>query len=619
MDPRLLEYYQKELKFIRELGAEFGREYPALAPELGVEDLKRCPDPYVERLLEGFAFLAGRVHLQIDTEYPRLAQNILETTDPALLRPIPSMSIVQFQPDLADTNWVEGHTVERGSTVECPRVRGRQQRARFTTAHDVEVWPIEITDVQYLDRGSALPIVGDSTPAESRAAIRFELTSRAGVPWSKLPLDRLRLHLRGSEEIPARIYEQLIVDRLAIKVAGGSAGRPTWLGPEALVPVGFKDEESLLPSDVGFSGFRLLREFFALPERFFFVDVVGLADAVRTVDSETLEITVHFGKKEPHLEGMLRPDYFALHCTPAINLFEKLAHRVPVKETQREFHLVPQRDNASDFEVFSIESLDAYRKGAPNQPHRLLPVYSPLGRPEDCAGTYSVERTFTVEKEKRPSGAAQYVGSEIYLTLGKLDDDLDGEIHELEARILCTHRDLPELLKKAGDLPLSHDAPDKSIPVRMLRGPTSPCPAPLPGSLTWKLVNQLAVHRTNFEDLDRERGAVALREMLELYREPKNAKNARQVEGVRSIATEAVYRKLPGAGPVAFGRGLELSVTLEEAAFAGVGVVVIGAIIREIFSRSVTTNSFAETAIRTVERGEEVVRWPMSIGSRGIR
>ena len=91
MDPRLLRYYNLELQHLRESGAEFAQEFPKIAARLGMHGLE-VADPYVERLLEGVAFLAARVHLKLDAEFPRFTQALLETIYPHYLSPIPAMA-----------------------------------------------------------------------------------------------------------------------------------------------------------------------------------------------------------------------------------------------------------------------------------------------------------------------------------------------------------------------------------------------------------------------------------------------------------------------------------------------------------------------------------------------
>ena len=81
MDPRLLRYYNQELRYLREMGGEFAREFPKIAGRLGMEGME-VADPYVERLIEGCAFLAARVQLKQDAEFPQLAQRLIEMISP---------------------------------------------------------------------------------------------------------------------------------------------------------------------------------------------------------------------------------------------------------------------------------------------------------------------------------------------------------------------------------------------------------------------------------------------------------------------------------------------------------------------------------------------------------
>src|SRR5512134_4029355 len=114
MDPRLLRYYNQELQHLREMGAEFAQQFPKIAARLGVDGIE-VADPYVERLLEGAAFLAARVQLRLDAEFPRFTQRLLEIVYPNYLAPTPSMLIAQFQPDLGEANLAAGFKIRRGA------------------------------------------------------------------------------------------------------------------------------------------------------------------------------------------------------------------------------------------------------------------------------------------------------------------------------------------------------------------------------------------------------------------------------------------------------------------------------------------------------------------------
>src|SRR3954468_1346252 len=141
MDPDLLRLYNDELSHLREVGGEFARSFPKIASRLGMEDME-VPDPYVERLLEGFAFLAARVQLKLESEQPRLIAHLLEATYPNFLAPMPSMLVARFGVDPADPNLVRGYAVPRGSALASELARGQDTHCAFTTGHEVILWPV---------------------------------------------------------------------------------------------------------------------------------------------------------------------------------------------------------------------------------------------------------------------------------------------------------------------------------------------------------------------------------------------------------------------------------------------------------------------------------------------
>ncbi|HEY2250781.1 MAG TPA: type VI secretion system baseplate subunit TssF, partial [Planctomycetaceae bacterium] len=151
MDPRLLKYYNRELQHVREMGAEFAEEFPKIAGRLGLEQLE-CADPYVERLLEGFGFLAARVQLKLDSEFPRFSQHLLEMVYPDYLAPIPSMAVVQFALDPAAGALPDGFRLPRGSAIKSLVGPDDQTACEFRTAHDVTLWPVEVAQAEYLTR-----------------------------------------------------------------------------------------------------------------------------------------------------------------------------------------------------------------------------------------------------------------------------------------------------------------------------------------------------------------------------------------------------------------------------------------------------------------------------------
>ena len=174
MDPRLLEYYNRELQFMRDMGGEFAEEFPKIAGRLGLDGFE-CADPYVERLLEGFSFLAARVQLKIDAEFPRFTQHLLESVYPHYLAPTPSVAVVEFHPDPAEASLADGFRLPRGTVLQGGIAGSEQTSCEFRTAHEVTLWPLRVTEAEYFSHAGAArtldrPATGG---ADSVRACRF--------------------------------------------------------------------------------------------------------------------------------------------------------------------------------------------------------------------------------------------------------------------------------------------------------------------------------------------------------------------------------------------------------------------------------------------------------------
>src|SRR5262245_60535125 len=281
MDPRLLEYYNRELQFVREMGAEFAQQYPRIAARLGLDGIE-CADPYVERLLEGFAFLAARVQLKIDARHPEFTQHLLQMVYPHFLCPVPASAVAELSPDYKEDALQAGVHIPRGSTLRTQLNKGERTACEFRSAHDVTLWPIEVAEAKYFSGTGALSNLG-VTGGGARAGIRLRLRATGGVSIGSLDVDELTFFIKGTTDIASKIYEQVIADSVGVFVRGtgtGAAGR--LLPGSAIRPVGYEENESLLPSTHRtFEGYRLLQEYFAFPDRFLFFKVTGLREAVR--------------------------------------------------------------------------------------------------------------------------------------------------------------------------------------------------------------------------------------------------------------------------------------------------------------------------------------------------
>lgn len=620
MDPRLLQYYNRELQHVREMGAEFAREFPKVAGRLGIENLE-CADPYVERLLESFAFMAARIQLKLDAEFPRFTQHLFELVYPHYLAPLPSMMVVQMQPKLDDPSLADGGRVPRGSALRSVNVVGEETACEYRTAHDLTLWPLELTEARYFASTAALANLGIEQLNGVRAGVRLRFRCTVGS-CDELALDTLPLFLTGSGDVPKTLYEQFLASGRAVLVRpkGGSDWHVR-LPATAVRRYGFDPEQALLPfGRRSFDGYRLLQEYFAFPERYLFVELAGLGPALRRCGDAEFEVFVLFDRSVGWLEQALDQSHLALFCTPAVNLFPKTADRVHVDRALYEYHVLADRTRPLDFEVHSLTAVRGYAGDAKAQ-EEFLPLYAASDRLDH----HERHAYFTVRREprlissraRRQGARSSYVGSEVYVALvDSRERPMALGLRQLEFSTLCTNRDLPLHLTLgvgSSDFHLDVGAPVESV--RCLAGPTTPRQPAMLRTPAWALLSHLSLNYLSLVDEGSTEGARLIRDMLALYGDANDVVLQKQLEGIKAIDSAPIVRRLPAKGPITFGRGLEISITCEETAFEGTGAFLFGAVMEEFFSRYVSLNSFTETVLRSTER-REIMRWPARTGRR---
>lgn len=626
MDRRLLRYYDRELRHLRELGGEFAREFPKIAGRIALDEFA-CADPYVERLLEGFAFLTARVQVKLDAEFPRFTQNLLETIYPHFLCPTPSMLVAQFQPEYGEGSLAAGFKLPRGTQLRSVLGKDERTACLYRTGHEVLLWPLEVVEAKYHTRDLGTLSPPEGLPQGVKAAVRIRIRCAGEAPFEKLALEDLPVYLRGTGQMPARLYEQLLgrVKAVAVRSASGNTARNRWhrvREDEPVRRVGFTDDEALLPAAArSFQGYRLIHEYFAFPQRFLFVEFHGLGPALRATKDREADVVVFLSAEDRELENALEPATFALHCSPAINLFSKRADRIHITDRAWEFHLVPDRTRPLDYEVFRVLSVSGYGTGAEVQTE-FRPFYAATARDGDLGrgGAYfAVNRQPRAEsaKEQRVGRRSSYPGSEVFISLvDATSAPYRSDLKQLAVDTLCTNRDLPlQIPLGRGRTDFTMEASAPVVSVRCIAGPTPPRHTHPEGEFAWRLVNHLSLNYLSLADSDESQGAAGLRDLLRLYGDADDPQFQKQIEGIKSISARAISRQLPTLGPTAFARGLEITVTLDEDGFVGSGVFQLGAVLDHFFARYVSINSFTETIIRAQGRGE-VMRWPARIGRR---
>jgi len=622
MDARLLRYYNQELRYLRELGGEFAREFPKIASRLGMEGLE-VTDPYVERLLEGCAFLAARIQLKQDAEFPRLSHRLLEMVYPNFLAPVPAMLVAKITP-VPDANLLKAPVLPRDCTLLGPPTAVSQTRCEFRTAQAVQLTPLVTVSAEYILNMSDAGLTGQPLPARPRCGVRINLRLPDGMGIDKLELDSLRFYLGGQTEIAMQLHELALSSAVGFLVGPpGRAGDAVrrFVPASAITPVGYRDDEAMLPVTLrGFAGTRLLQEYFAFPERFLFIDLNGLRQIFAATSGNAVEIVLLFSKPGQGLEGAVTPDNFSLHCVPAINLFPKRADRIQLADNDHEFHAVPDRAAPLDFEVYDVVGMQGFNEAG--EELEFLPLYAPdHHRPARSVGYYTIwrEPRLLSETARRDGPRSGYVGSEVFVSLVDPNDaPWAGSLLQVAIQTRCTNRDMPLFMPsngQQGEFTLDSGVPLSSV--RVVAGPSRPHTALREGGVAWRLLNLLSLNYLSLLDTEGGEAAAALRDLLSRFPQSTEPAVQRQIEALQQVSARPVVRRHPSSGPIAFGRGVEVQLTVDELGHTGGSAFLFGAALHHYLSRHASLNSFVETVLVSLTRGE-VCRWKPSRGARAV-
>ena len=633
MDPRLLRLYTDELSHLQEVGKEFAEAFPQVASRLGMETLP-VADPYVERLLEGFAFLAARVQLKLEAEQPRLIAHLLEATYPNFLVPVPSMMIARLGIDATDPNLVRGHVFPRGSVLRSTHKRGQDTTCEFTTAHAVTLWPIELVSVQYFTHAPDLGLSRLAAQVQGvKGGLRIRLRAGGGgLTFAQLTLDKLPFYICAPDDVAARLHELALGPCLGTLVHGGDAADlpRQWRGPASVRPLGYAADEALLPEQLrAFSGYRLVQELAAMRQRFMFFEIGDLAARLGRVARDEVELVLLFLRGDPALESLVDARSLALFCTPAINLFRKRLDRIQLGPGAWDYHVVPDRTRPADFEVHSLQTVTGHGAGRLG-PQQFMPLYAAQHGhevPRSLPGYYTVRREpRLLSQNQREHGArSSYVGEEVFIALvDPAHAPYREDIRQLSVQAWVTNRDLPTLLPQgavsapAGAPPQwVAESPGPVLRIDGLRGPTRPISRRPVGEIGWRLVNHLTLNHLSLIDASPQEAAAVLRTTLSLYGPPEDVAWARQLDGLRALHAHTVVRRLPFKGPLSFGTGIEFALELDELAFQGSSAFLFASVLECFLARHAAINTFTQTRLSTPQRGE-LMCWPVRAGSRDL-
>lgn len=615
MGDELLPYYNRELAFIRRLGAEFADANPGKAGALRI-GADSCEDPHVERMIEAFAYLNARIRHKIDDDFPEITDALLGVLYPHYAAPIPAMSIVQFSLDRGQASRTTAYTVPRGAALETEPVDG--EPCRFRTAYPVDLWPIEVTAASFQKLPFAKP--GSAWPPHAVASLRIELRCMVkDMTFRKLGLSTLRFFIKGQKQHIFALYEAMLNNTVEVFAATGpNDPAPFRLGKTCLQPVGFEADEGLLPySARSFLGYRLLTEYFAFPEKFLFVDLTLRPEALARIGSQ-LELTLFVNRWSAELEQNVSVDTLRLGCTPMVNLFKQRAEPIHLTHTETEYRVVPDARRPRATEVYSVESVTG--SSGEGSTMEYVPFYSLQhagDRPEEPTAFWYASRRAAVRTGGQPDD-----GTEVFLSLVDLEfkPSLAAD-WIVDVETVCLNRDLPRILPFGGGQPRLQLVDGGPVArAECLLQPTPTLRPPAGQRAMWRVISHLTLNHSSLVDPSKDSVGRpdALREILKLYDFADSGDTRAKIAGVVDVRSRRVVGRAGGATAGGFCRGVEIIVRFDEDRFPDNATFLFASVLERFFGLYCSINSFSQFIARTEQREGDMRRWPPRAAQRTL-
>jgi len=610
MADELLPYYEKELAYLRQLGSVFAKDHPKIAGRLSINS-DTIEDPHVSRLIEGFAFLNARIQHKLDDDFPELSDALLGILYPHYQRPIPSMSIIQFESstDLLDSQYL----IPKGSLLETEQFQG--ENCRFTTTYDTELFPITVDTATLIGRPFSTPGSAKISGADSVLKLSLSTFSEE-ISFSELKPDNLRFYLKGQTQHINPLYQMLLHSCNNVVLATSENDiSPVFLGQDTIKPVGFDLDDGLLPYPASsFIGYRLLTEYFTFPEKFMFVDITGLINKIPEDAGNTLDLYIYLNSSDIELEHNISAETFALGCTPVVNLFDHTADPIKLDHTQHEYQIIPDSRRPTGYEVYSVDKVVA--SSSSGEEENYTPFYG-MNHEQNNTNTHSF--WFATRKNSKLGLFDRDEGTDMFLSLVDLEFNPnlpDGRT--ITVNTTCSNRDLPV------KLPFSRDQPklqcvDSAPPcsnIRCLIQPTQVVRAPLRNHARWRLISHLNLNHLSLTGGDD--ATKSLKEILRLYDFKETSVTRALIESIMSVKAKPISAPLNIDGHATMCRGMEIEVELDDTLLAGSSIYLFSTVLEQFFALYFSINSFTRLLVKIKSKEGYFKKCPPRTGKKTL-
>ena len=588
-DNDILRYYEAEMRYLREAGREFARAYPDRARMLNLDRMGER-DPHVERLFEGFAFLMGRLRHKLDDELPELTEGIVSMLWPHYLRMIPSLSILELEP--ASGTLQRHETVAAGLEVTSDPLGEDRIECIYRTTQEVDLYPLKLSEASTYAR------------EDGRSIIRLRLAIQPQAQREQLRVPRLRLYLNADRPVALALFAALTAKPVAmqVRIPGHPADRPG--APQAmpglrLEPAGFGPDERLWPkADNAFGGYQLLLEYFTFPEKFMFVDVLGLDMQSIAHDAAYVDVEVVLDKPYPD-DLHFSAENVRLYCTPIINLFELEADPITATQFETEYRVTAMEQYGEHVDVYSVDTVQGFTSGT-GQRFEYVP-FAAFRHRGGMLRHEMPERYFHTRVRRGPSGRF-----DTWVILGghawEYQNTLPKET--LSLSVTGTNGMLPRKNLREASIRRMRSGFTNVDAVRNLTAPTLPVYPPTGDRFHWRVLSHLAPNYLSLLDAEILRGSLALYDWVD------GELNKRRIEAITDVKHRPLQKLVKGG----LQRGVEIEVTLDGSQFAGEGdIELFGGMLNRFLGLYATLNLYTRLVVVVQPMGKRIA-WPDTKG-----
>lgn len=583
MNPDFLTLYNEELRYLREAGQAFAIQNPQVAQYLGFHR-DGTQDPFVERLLEGSAFLTSRVHQRLNQEQAEVAQNMLIHLAPGWSTPIPSISTIALKPDMAHPQWSAVTRLPKGSRVLLKDPSLGDQPATFITGHDVNVQPVEIIQAAIMRHPpDFLPSSLGPAFRDAESCLHLRLSTQGILPLKALDFSPLRLTLGNELVVMHRLITLMLTGTLRLVLyARKGEGSAIEVLPASNISLAGLTDENLLPQAIGeLPGMRLLREYFAAPGRFATLLIDGLTTFLAKADnSHEFDLFFLFDRPAEGLINKLKPDDFHLYAAVVINLFRRSCSPVNVDHNHTDYPLVVDRLNTNRHYVHSLSAISA---GLDHQ--EKLPLLAITGNALNDIHSdhayWSLSRRQTPQTNLNHSSPLPEEQTFLSFSAG-----LNGVVPErirtlLVDAMVCERHLYPDRLQQP------QWVLEQSMPVcaiTTVRHPSRPHPAP-PAEMNWRALQLLNVNPLHYCLPDVTDCSGLLRQWLLLFTDARSSAQRKQVNSIHQASVSHHFERWRGKGPLCWIRGSSVSLELAQQNHPDEGALLFGWIVWHALSQ----------------------------------